>query len=252
MFKTLMMVFLMTTSLCAQNTRTTTYVKGGISHGDYELTIGNHEKSLMPNQYGGYSEVTLWNAAASDDEGYVYMPHMRQYEVRLKSKAGVRSDAKVVIDGKEVGVFRVEPNQTIVIERSLGDTARFTFIQKQTREYFAAKLDQVESGKLGLISVTFTPERGYGQSVPANKPKIESPKRVAEEGPLKTSARSGGTGLTGQSNQQFNYVQGIQYDQGRQVTLHLRLVPKETVEAPVLKPLEASKPFEAKIPAPRR
>jgi|GEM_PF-3193122 len=144
-----------------------------------------------------------------ESEGYVYLRHNTQYTILLTNLADTRCDAEVRIDGREVGAWRVPALKTVVIERPVHDTGRFTFYEVGSRE--ADKAGISESDQLGLLTVVFKPEK-INWTLNANPQ------------PLTRGGLAGGTGLSGQSKQEFSEAAPIEYDLPQAVTIHLRLV----------------------------
>ena len=89
--------------------------------------------------------------------GYVELPHGKKYSLSLRNGRDVRCDARVEIDGKDVGTFRIDASRTIRLERPAHDTGRFTFYKLGTAEAHQAGLEE-GNPNLGLVKVTFTPE----------------------------------------------------------------------------------------------
>lgn len=90
-------------------------------------------------------------------EGYVELEHGTKYTLALKNTRSVRCDARVEIDGKHVGSWRVKPNTVIVLERPLHNAGKFTFYRVGTVE--ADKLGMSKSNpERGLLRVQFIPE----------------------------------------------------------------------------------------------
>jgi hypothetical protein len=142
-----------------------------------------------------------------ESEGYVYLRHNTQYTLLLKNLAHTRCDAEVRIDGREVGAWRVPALKTVIIERPVHDTGRFTFYEVGSRE--ADKAGISESDQLGLLTVVFRPETLS----------LRAPPQPSTSGGL-----AGGTGLSGQSDQKFRDADWIEHDDANAVTIHLRLV----------------------------
>jgi hypothetical protein len=136
--------------------------------------------------------------------GYVEMKHGMKYTIRLSNSAKVRCDAEVEIDGKLVGIWRLPEEKMISLERPVHDTGRFTFYRYDTPEARMAGL--VKGDKLGLISVLFKPEKSYLD--------LDSIPRFSA---------AGGTGLSGESSQEFIQVPPLDYDEAGFVRIHLRL-----------------------------
>lgn len=111
--------------------------------------------------------------------GYVEMRHGKVYKLCLRNSRRVRCDAQVEIDGKDVGTWRIPSCSSITLERPADDDGEFTFYKVGTLEARQAALD-VRSDNLGLIAVTFSPERARRvvkplPSVPETPPWPTSP-----------------------------------------------------------------------------
>jgi hypothetical protein len=165
------------------------------------------------------------------NSGYVAMKHNTKYALRLSNFGDLRCDAEVEIDGKPVGAWRVPSNKHIVIERPVHDTGCFTFYKAGTRE--AKKAELVRSDKLGLISVSFKPEE-----------KLDCYLAFSLDLDEEVGLQAGGTGLSGKSEQEFDTVQPLDYDETGFVQINLRLVceideprPLTPVSTPIPPPL---------------
>src|SRR3990167_10124375 len=90
-----------------------------------------------------------------ENGGYVEMEHGKQYSLVLRNDHGVPCDAKVDIDGKTVGTWRIYASGSIQLERPANDDGRFTFYRAGTPEAQQAQLPR-GSNDLGLVRVTFT------------------------------------------------------------------------------------------------
>ncbi|MGK7927526.1 MAG: hypothetical protein AB4290_20170 [Spirulina sp.] len=162
-------------------------------------------------------------------EGYVELEHNTQYQLNLGNLRPTRCDAKVEIDGKHVGTWRIERYRTITLERPAHDTGKFTFYELDTPE--AHKIGLTEGDpNLGLIKVTFTPEREITPVPPAPSSNFSREAQMwrssasSSKGFAKKARKAGGTGLSGQSQQQFSNAQSIAYDLSQQTIINLRLV----------------------------
>jgi len=210
--------------------------------------------------------------------GYVEIEHGKKYTLVLRNNHWVCCDAQVSIDGKDIGTFRVDPCSSIRLERMPDDDGRFTFYRKGSKEYIKSDLDNVSIEDLGLIRVTFTPEKDSLEIDEVlwtdetllnvndetlwnvNEPlgdKIYcgdvldnitysacTHRRDSGVTAQNCSISSGGTGLSGHSNQGFISVGSIQKDYSQQTTINLRLVErKNRSEDPrPLKPVMRSNP----------
>lgn len=199
--------------------------------------------------------------------GYVELEHMDNYTIVLRNNRVTRCDAQVYIDGKHVGTWRIPAHSNIRLERPAHDTGKFTFLASNTKEYLAAQLDKISRSDLGLIKVVFTPEvmptekhnpvyevykdsttgevwtysQYYTTSGEAYTPENTSASWVTTN----STTTSGGTGLTGKSNQDFSVAEGIHLDLSNQTVIHLRLVKRK--DGSPVRPLTQ---FSTPIPPP--
>lgn len=139
--------------------------------------------------------------------GHIQISHRQQYTIALRNRSSLRCDAKVLVDGKEVGCWRIAGNSQIEVERPVNDTGRFTFYMLGSNE--ARRTTLSASDALGLVTVTFMPEM--------------PPRPVYQDSDVKFSPRRGGTGLSGESAQAFKTVEALNYDRGGFVTIDVRL-----------------------------
>ena len=149
------------------------------------------------------------------DSGYVNMKHNTKYTINLYNNKDVDCDAEVVVDGKSQGGFRVPKHGKIVLERPSHDTGHFTCYKLGTPEGESAQL--VAGDNLGLISVTFKPER------------VRVVNRV----------------YAGASSQKFGSIAALDYDESQITTINLRLVVADDEPRPL-----TSAPHKPVIPAP--
>ena len=97
--------------------------------------------------------------------GYVEMQHSQKYSLSLRNDRDRRCDARVEIDGKHVGTWRVDAHRNIVLERPADDDGCFTFYRAGSKK--GAKAGIVEGDpNNGLVVVRFTPEI-YRYTLPA-------------------------------------------------------------------------------------
>jgi len=165
------------------------------------------------------------------ESGYVEMQHGQTYRLRLGNNQNRQADARVEIDGKLVGTWRIPQYQNIVLERPVNNNGLFTFYRLGTVEAQIAQL-QAQHPDLGLIKVTFTPEKEFRREPQAVY-------RGACGRSFSTTRSAGGTGLSGRSYQEFGTAHNIEYDYSQQVTINLRLV--EAVQQPyAVRPLTQS------------
>lgn len=169
---------------------------------------------------------TLAIRPGTENSGYVEMEHNTQYNVFLINDNETRCDATLSIDGVVVGIWRIEAEDSIKLERGVDDKGRFTFYKLGSREGNLSELVKNES--LGLIECVFRPEDvdvdNYYDPLPETK--------SVTRGGVKCSGQSaGGTGLSGRSNQNFGNANQIKrYADQKTTTIYLRLVCKDTPE----------------------
>lgn len=157
--------------------------------------------------------------------GYVEMLHGTTYRLVLRNSRNVSCDARVEIDGKHVGTWRIRGIQSITLERPAHDDGQFTFYKLGTRDGDAVELNG-HNPSLGLIKVTFTPEK---QKTPQRNEVVYRGGVAKGLGTLS----AGGTGLSGHSNQQFVDAEYLDLDYSQQTVIHLRLVCNDSGPRPL-------------------
>lgn len=189
--------------------------------------------------------------------GHVEMVHGRVYTIKLVNHWYDRDcDAKVEIDGKDVGCFRVygSGSGSVTLERPVNDSRCFTFYRSDSSEAFDAGIHDVHEDTKGLVKVLFKPEikrryereektsggmRHLGEYRETPLERFRSANGAGGQHCNSSPRRliSGITGLSGQSGQRFNYVPPLDYDPSEEVTIHLRLGVEEGSD---VRPLRAS------------
>lgn len=171
-------------------------------------------------------------------DGYVAMQHGQQYEIVLNNLWNRRCDARVSVDGQEIGTFRLNAFESLRLERIPGaDSGKLTFYAAGTVEARQAGIARGDETN-GLIQATFWPEhkmepavKSVVDSIPA-WPSV-SWTRGAESGSMSmgesrsmnlSSYGEGASGLSGHSNQNFVSVGSINRDYSQETTISLRLV----------------------------
>lgn len=192
--------------------------------------------------------------------GYVEMEHGAQYALVLRNNGSARCDARVEIDGKHVGTWRIDTCRSVALERPAHDTGRFTFYRLGSPEAVKVGLTDGDPN-LGLVKVTFTPERIVRPvytttyyTLDNTKPALET-ELLTSAGPsvntlsgtisYRTVSQAGGTGLSGRSAQEFHTVTALDYDYGQQTVIHLRLVARSDEPRPLTS-------FSTPVPPPVR
>lgn len=140
----------------------------------------------------------------------VALEHGTEYAIRLSNTSSQRCDAIVRVDGKQIGIWRVNAQSHIDIQRPADDTKRrhLTFYKAGTAEAAMASISTNSSN--GDIVVTFTPEvisvpdppvleRAQYMSLDCEQPHGEDYNLFLESAPFS----EGATGLGRACTQQF-------------------------------------------------
>jgi hypothetical protein len=205
--------------------------------------------------------------------GHVALNHGQTFTLDIRSFTGVRSDAKVEIDGKHVGTWRLPANGHLLLERPAEDTGKFTCYKQDSAEGAAIGLQK--DSDLGLVKVTINPEkprptltggvlrsaglqgfggtpkgvsRGCGQSVGMDERKMSWDCEPTSAGMNFSDVEAAGTGLSGKSDQQFGVASSIEYDKNAEVVISLRLAANKEDSGP--RPLKAISPLSNPVPEP--
>lgn len=205
-----------------------------------------------------------------DENFYVPLPHGSEYSIKMWNRASTRCDAKVSIDGQDVGTWRIPAREYIKIERPSNISRKFTFYEEGTSE---SKQAGITSGgdSNGLVSVRFIPEK-YREIIPmffgdrdesigmfgsrdgmlgVRDITVNNTTRVLKKNERYDAAskcmmkkhsnstsgmRSGGTGLGDKSSQNFTTTSAIVHDTEKAVTITIRLIVEDTVSDKVYEP----------------
>lgn len=109
-------------------------------------------------QLSDYSVTVLVNnKVVPEKEGYVALCDGDNYELKLENNSNASCNAKIVIDGKDQGTFRMFRKGILILERPANESKLFTFVL--VKEHGAASGHTAGDVTNGLISVTFTPEK---------------------------------------------------------------------------------------------
>lgn len=217
----------------------------------------------------GFS-VTIPESYSETSEGHVGLRHGQNFKVRLHNGhrgpyGSVPCDATIILNGKDVGTFRVNAGQTTIIERPANDTGKFTAYQEDSYEAASIGIDR-NSNELGLIEVVFRPgNQKFHWTPPAvsvtynnpyNNPGWSHYTHYYDGGPSTNEpvyrgisseccAKSCsfdepvgmGIGLSGKSDQNFHEVEDLDYNEPA-TRIYLRLV-KESFERSGPRPLRS-------------
>lgn len=170
------------------------------------------------------------------DMGHTYfsMPHGTEYKLRLSTSRNTRSDAHVWIDGEKVGVWRLNPYDSITIERPANIARKFTLLAEGTNDAINANI-VTGANENGLVKVVFKPEfREWsyplcsdGLYSATNQCISTNSTKQLYSYPQKQSfgIESAGTALGDRSNQTFGHASRlISIDENNVTTIYARLV----------------------------
>ena len=105
------------------------------------IHLNNFSLEIMDNN--GPVEKVIYK-----DSNYYAMPEGTEYKLRLTNSRDTRTDAHVWIDGEKVGIWRINPNSRIVVERPSGTSRKFMILNNRI----------IDSPNIGVVKVTFKPE----------------------------------------------------------------------------------------------
>ena len=162
------------------------------------------------------------------EDGYVSMCDGEQYKILLGNFHPKRCDAQVFIDGKEVGCWRLGPNETVGLERPPNRHKHFTFYRVGTQR---AREVGIQTGAFsnGVIRVVFLPEKVaspiYLEEFYLSIPSGPHMNFAAQSMSMTRMQREeGGTGLSGRSKQDYHLAKDLVTDKTKSVSLSIRLV----------------------------
>lgn len=173
--------------------------------------------------------------------GYVVLRHNTKYKVVLRNSRSTRCDARVEIDGKHVGTWRLNAIEGITLERPAHDTGHFTFYESGSSAAVQLEEHWIVPANRGLVKVTFTPEKVVAAVNHAQwQPQVKSINErqatytaTCSTGGSAQSLSSGITGLSGRSSQVFGNAVAITHDYSQQTVIHLRLVTESVEPRPL-------------------
>jgi len=154
-------------------------------------------------------------------DGCFFIPHNTEYKVLLHNSNPKRANAKIFIDGKEIGCFRINENETIILERPLHASRKLTFYDFNSEEAQTCNLNKIDSKFLGTIRVEIESE-------------LLMPIEKFEESCVLDSPNIGGTGLTRVSSQRFHKAALMRVDSESFITLEAEMNTKCNKNDPVV------------------
>lgn len=177
---------------------------------------------------------------------YVPLPHNTEYKIMLKSSRNVRTDATVYVDGEKIGIFRINPHDSITIERTSNVRRKLTYVDEKSLEAVDYGLD-IGSKDNGLIRVIFRPEptpvvnqttlfNSFPYSFDNSQKSLNNSLNYETRSGRNVNSNtqtysSGGTLLGKKSNQEFNDTYKLNYYDRKNITeISLRLITDNTKE----------------------
>lgn len=194
-----------------------------IDDGDFSVTIrSDHVRKVHKNGHE-----------------YIALKHNSEYSLELSNHSHNRCDASVMIDGRSVGKFRIQPHNTIHIERPAAHKQKFVFLQENSGDAYRAGIAEGRYAN-GAVSVTFSPEKSeYGSwsltnGVSASLSFDKGTRQSYSIGSRNASnfnymsvdsLSAGATALGDRSSQSFTSVSPLtDIDYGRKRTIAFRMV----------------------------
>jgi hypothetical protein len=116
------------------------------------------EATVNLDEYGVTIHAPSIRKFTRDGHQYVALPHNSEYSISLSNQSNRYCDATVMTDGHSVGTFRINPYNSVHVERPLAHDKRFVFLKENTSMAREAGLIMGRSQN-GLVSVTFSPEK---------------------------------------------------------------------------------------------
>lgn len=173
--------------------------------------------------------------------GYVEMQHGQTFQIALRNNNGRRCDARVEMNGIEVGTWRLNAYSSANLTRPEEGDGNFTFYRVGSQESY---LVQAQGGEqaAGLVVVTFTPEvhrvssswiatsattsaASYGSFSYTGAMKGISEDAYTLQGAFPAEQRSAGViGQSGHSSQVYGTAENIEYDYSGRTVISLRLI----------------------------
>lgn len=89
---------------------------------------------------------------------YYSLPNMSEYKIKLTNSRSERCDAVVYIDGTYIGMWRIGPYSSIILERPAHLNRKFVFVEENSNIAMDSGI-QKYNPENGLIKVIFKPER---------------------------------------------------------------------------------------------
>lgn len=118
---------------------------------DYKMSVinNNFSLSLLDNN----------NEYILCVDGNFFLKHGTEYKILITNQSDCRANADIFVDGKNVGLFRIEKKNNILIERSADNqkARKLTFFNVSSKE---AKMGQIDSSNrdIGKLQIKIQKE----------------------------------------------------------------------------------------------
>lgn len=152
-------------------------------------------------------------------DGCFLIPHNTEYKIILHNSNSTKANAKIFIDGKEIGFFRINENETLILERPLHISRKFTFYDLDSEEAKDSNLKDINPKFLGTIKVELENEL----IMPITQSEL-----------FESTLDNGGTGLSRISSQRFQKAAFMRVDSESFLTLEAEMSTKLKKDYPVI------------------
>lgn len=162
---------------------------------------------MLTSKHYGLSLLDENNEHIFFSNGTFYLKHATEYKILITNQSVCRANAHIFVDGKEIGLFRIEGNGKIIIERPENDKKKrkLTFFDLSSKE---AKMGQLEeSSEIGKLVVKIEKEKKL-VNIFRNYERKQFNQVETDGGDCIDGGDSavGGTALGRFSNQRFEYA----------------------------------------------
>lgn len=206
----------------------------------YELTtINNFGVNILNKNNKKFNTLTIEKGT------YVLLKNKTEYKIKLSNKKYQKCDATVYIDGENIGTWRINGNNTVIIERPSKINKKFTYFDENSVQVEKAGISK-NNEKNGLIRVIFRPEKenffreqcldyNFLSGSDGLKTTLNNSTPTNYAMPLNNFSKkkysSGATLLGKHSDQNFNVIEPINnYDYNNFTEIYLRLITQENDE----------------------
>ncbi len=172
------------------------------------------------NYYSAFILSDLDEPFEPNDRGVYELAHATLYKVRMiNHHSRLRCDATVLIDGKNIGSYRISPSSMFTLERTAEVKKRLTFYKVDSDQGREAGLNG-NNPDLGEVKIIFAQEKSFTNRE-LTFDEVDSSDYICKGVSLDTP--KGGTGLSQASTQRFREVPDLPISEKFTMTLTLTL-----------------------------